>query len=277
MNKTKIDWADMTWNPVTGCLHGCEYCYARKIAERFAGGGYGKENGMFISKYREDAFSKPYELTEPQLAKTKDEWYRDAPYPFGFDPTFHRYRLNEPAKIKAPQNIFVCSMADLFGSWVPDEWIREVFKACEKAPWHNYMFLTKNPKRYGQYSGGRGVPGKSNFWYGSTVTKAGDMFSCIKTHRSNKSHFFVSAEPLMGNMKNNNELRFTDWVIVGAETGNRKGKIVPKKHWIDEIALECKTAGIPIFMKESLKELMGADFIQEFPEGLKQEHKECEE
>lgn len=35
MNKTKIDWADMTWNPVTGCLHGCEYCYARKIAERF--------------------------------------------------------------------------------------------------------------------------------------------------------------------------------------------------------------------------------------------------
>lgn len=21
--KTKIDWADATWNPVTGCLHGC--------------------------------------------------------------------------------------------------------------------------------------------------------------------------------------------------------------------------------------------------------------
>lgn len=27
--KTKIDWADTTWNPVTGCLHGCAYCYAR--------------------------------------------------------------------------------------------------------------------------------------------------------------------------------------------------------------------------------------------------------
>lgn len=37
--KTKIDWCDSTWNPVTGCLHGCEYCYARRIAERF-GGGY---------------------------------------------------------------------------------------------------------------------------------------------------------------------------------------------------------------------------------------------
>lgn len=37
MNKTKIEWADSTWNPVTGCLHGCEYCYARRIANRFAG------------------------------------------------------------------------------------------------------------------------------------------------------------------------------------------------------------------------------------------------
>lgn len=36
MNKTKIEWCDSTWNPVTGCLHNCEYCYARKIAERFA-------------------------------------------------------------------------------------------------------------------------------------------------------------------------------------------------------------------------------------------------
>ena len=37
MDKTKIDWADASWNPVTGCLHGCAYCYARKIAERFRG------------------------------------------------------------------------------------------------------------------------------------------------------------------------------------------------------------------------------------------------
>ena len=32
---TKIDWCDATWNPVTGCYHRCEYCYARRIAERF--------------------------------------------------------------------------------------------------------------------------------------------------------------------------------------------------------------------------------------------------
>ncbi len=35
MNKTKIDWAEMSWNPVTGCRHGCPYCYARRTAHRF--------------------------------------------------------------------------------------------------------------------------------------------------------------------------------------------------------------------------------------------------
>ena len=45
MQKTKIEWADSTWNPVTGCLNGCSYCYARKIAERFGGGGH--SNGEY--------------------------------------------------------------------------------------------------------------------------------------------------------------------------------------------------------------------------------------
>ena len=49
MNKTKIEWCDSTWNPVTGCLHGCEYCYARKIANRF-GRAFGKEENFIGSK-----------------------------------------------------------------------------------------------------------------------------------------------------------------------------------------------------------------------------------
>lgn len=35
MNKTKIEWTDYSWNPVTGCNHGCWYCYAYKIFQRF--------------------------------------------------------------------------------------------------------------------------------------------------------------------------------------------------------------------------------------------------
>ena len=37
MNRSKIEYIDYTWNPITGCQHHCEYCYARKMAKRFAG------------------------------------------------------------------------------------------------------------------------------------------------------------------------------------------------------------------------------------------------
>jgi protein gp37 len=265
MNNTKIDWADMTWNSVTGCLHGCEYCYARKIANRFAGGGYGKENGMFIAKYKDDAFKQPYELNEPQMAKTKDDWYRDAPYPFGFDPTFHRYRLDEPKKIKKPQRIFVCSMADLFGEWVPDTWIDEVFTACKNAPQHKYMFLTKNPYRYMQLHIRGRLPQDQNLWYGTTITESGKIpFNCLDF-----THNFISVEPIMGQMSERFPFTNVQWVIIGAETGNRKGKVVPKRQWVMDILTACKDSNVPIFMKESLRDLMGDDFVQEFPDGLK--------
>ena len=135
MTKTKIEWCDYTFNPVTGCLHNCEYCYAMKIAKRF--GGVDEHISREIPQHMVYIFNN-----KPTLKG------KAAPYPFGFIPTFHRYRLDEPQRVKKPQNVFVCSMADLFGDWVPDEWVQQVFEACEKAPWHRYLFLTKNPKRY---------------------------------------------------------------------------------------------------------------------------------
>ncbi len=35
MNRTKIEWTDYSWNPITGCLHDCWYCYAKKLFTRF--------------------------------------------------------------------------------------------------------------------------------------------------------------------------------------------------------------------------------------------------
>ena len=36
LNETKIEWCTHTWNPITGCRHGCDYCYARRQVGRFA-------------------------------------------------------------------------------------------------------------------------------------------------------------------------------------------------------------------------------------------------
>ena len=146
MKKTKIDWADSSWNPVSGCLHGCEYCYARGIANRF--GGYNIDpvgESTFICEKIDG--TKVAMLTH-QLSKIdKSGNVHVAPYPYRFMPTFHQYRLGEPAKWTTPRTIFVCSMADLFGDWVPYEWIQKVFEACKAAPQHRYLFLTKNPDR----------------------------------------------------------------------------------------------------------------------------------
>ena len=73
---------------------------------------------------------------------------------------------------------------------------------------------------------------------------------------------YLSIEPLIAEPF---ALPPTKWVIVGAETGNRKNKVIPKREWIEHIVNECKMAGIPIFLKNSLASIWGERLIQEFP------------
>lgn len=321
-DRTKIDWCDSTWNPVTGCLHGCEYCYARGIAYRFGSIGFesNTENGYECDLY--EGTGENHVLNKPALREWKNGKTTKAPYPFCFDPTFHRYKLDEPQKWKKPRNIFVCSMADLFGEWVPMDWKIEVLLACAKAPQHRYLFLTKNPIGYllwsteehpakdlpvssnadelytdnmwlgVTYTGRERLPGTTfdpadwrsrndigtNFWY------LWRMSGAIFPFTRNK---FLSIEPISCDIteiedERNPGERLLDkfiygedrpfrtygifkWVIVGAETGNRRDRIIPRKEWIDKLAALCARSGVPIFMKESLRDLMGDDFRQEFP------------
>lgn len=295
MNKTKIDWADSTWNPVTGCLHGCEYCYARGIARRFEGfevrcGGENvpdemKRNGrnsIWNSTHGERLHVFD---TQPQK-RTKGGCFTKAPYPYGFDPTFHRYRLEQPRRWTKPRNIFVCSMADLFGEWVSDSWIQEVFAACEAAPQHRYLFLTKNPKRLCNMATAHSIrkwnakhpdrpaketeefqnitplPVHDNWWFGSTLDNA----QALRFQGGFTWHSFTSIEPIMEFMNMGlGSFGDDEWTIIGAETGTRKGKIVPKREWVENILDAASITGVKVFMKESLRELMGPDFRQEFP------------
>ena len=243
MDKTKIDWCDSTWNPVTGCLHGCEYCYARGIANRFGFGAYEPDINERV-------------LLEPAISGRKK-----VPYPFNFEPTFHKYRLNEYQNKKG-RNIFVCSMADLFGEWVPDEWIEEVFAACENAPQHNYLFLTKNPKRYEKLLD-RYMP--PNMWFGWSQTGPMGNKCDFTTHHSVKT--FISIEPLLEPFEKFH-IKGIDWVIIGAETGRRKNKVVPERKWIENIVNECGKYDIPVFMKSSLIDIWGEPLIQDFPKEL---------
>ncbi len=219
--KTKIETFDSTWNPVTGCSHGCAYCYARNIATRFRG---------------------------------------TQAYPHGFEPTLREDRLDIPKKWTRGRMIFVCSMADLFGEWVPDEWIVKVFDACKAAPQHDYFFLTKNPGRYRKLFDKGLLPDLPNFWFGSSVTRRGDGFQWFDRF----SHWFLSIEPLLEDLGSYTTAFKPHWIIIGAETGNRKDKVVPEKKWVESIVAQFP--GVPVYMKPSLAPVMGeADMRTELP------------
>ena len=284
--KTKIDWADATWNPVTGCLHGCDYCYARKMAYRFGSVGFesNTENGYECDLY--EGTGENHVLNSPTFREWKNGRTTKAPYPFCFDPTFHHYKLVEPQHWKKPRNIFVCSMADLFGEWVPDEWIREVFETCKAAPQHRYLFLTKNPNRLirmanahiirewneeypekphrsmSEFENVLPLPVHDNWWFGSTIDNA----NARRFQGDFTWHTFTSIEPLTEFMDMGLGSFGSDrWTIIGAETGNRKEKVIPRREWVENILEAAAITGVKVFMKESLRELMGDDFRQEFP------------
>lgn len=254
MEKTKIDWCDSTWNPVTGCYHTCEYCYARGMANRF--GTFETIDGNNIRVLNTGSTLNCIEVRERTAT----------PYPEKFTPTLHEYRLSDYEK-KTGRNIFVCSMADLFGSWVPEEWIIRVLDACKKSPQHNYMFLTKNPSRYIELETERKLPWAENFWFGSSVTKLSDKYTWFA---EKKFHWFLSVEPILEDLgEMDPDSVKPEWIIVGAETGNRKDKVVPERAWIENLVCECRKYNIPIFMKSSLEEIWGEPLIQEYPEALK--------
>ncbi len=262
VNRSKIEWCDHTWNPITGCRHNCPYCYARRMTARFAGDI--RLNKMAKKDYSTvpaaDGGEDIYVLNKPMMNETENALV----YPFGFEPTLHRYRMNVLDKLKMGNNIFVGAMADIFGAWVPDEWIREVIGYCVEHPTHNYLFLTKNPKRYMQY----GVPaGLENIWYGTSVTREAEIekLDYLPEH----CRTFVSIEPILENIRpieNRKSLEDIDWIILGAETGRIKERVIPEWDWIKEIVLEADSLGIPVFMKESLAGVVGeGNMRREFP------------
>jgi len=75
MNKTKIEWTDMTWNPVKGlCPMGCWYCYARRFYKRF---GWNPE-----IRLDEKELLKPLNLKKPKkifVCSTIELFYPDIP------------------------------------------------------------------------------------------------------------------------------------------------------------------------------------------------------
>jgi protein gp37 len=133
MAATSIEWTDRTINPIRarprsadpprGSGHycekvspGCAHCYSSAMQHRFGTPRFGSGQ----RREQVDVFLDPAKLAEVLRRRQPTRW-------------------------------FWCDMTDLFGDWVPDEWIDACFATMALTPQHTHQVLTKRPERMRRY------------------------------------------------------------------------------------------------------------------------------
>ena len=159
------------------------------------------------------------------------------------------------------QKIFVGSMSEI-AHW-REEWMSDVLDKIKKYTQHTFQFLSKYPSVYRKYV----FP--DNCWLGITITDNKETcYSDFRVAPENAGLIkFVSIEPILRRIEPESLHHLeVNWIIIGAETGQRSGKVIPKKDWIESIVRFCQDNDIPIYLKDSLKNIF-PERIKEFPTG----------
>lgn len=209
--KSGIEWAQCTWNPLTGCTKispGCKNCYAERMAKRLQAMG------------------------QPNYAR-------------GFKLTMHEHILGLPLQWKKPQAVFVNSMSDLFHADVPVEFILRTFGVMQRANWHRFQVLTKRSARLVELDPLLRWP--PHIWMGVSVESQEYTFRIDDLRRTGSGVKFLSLEPLLGPLPGLN-LEGIVWVIVGGESGPGARPMNPL--WVTDIRNQCQRAGVPFFFKQ---------------------------
>jgi len=266
MAETSIEWADVTWNPVSGCTRvsaGCDHCYAVGMTHRLESMVQTKYDGLTVLNPEGDRH-------------------------FNGQVRIHDDALGIPMILKKPRKVFVNSMSDLFHNDVPFYFIDRVFAVMKAVSWHTYQILTKRPERAAEYLASRAPRNctdawvcwpLSNVWIGTSIedqaTADKRIPELLKCHAAVR---FLSCEPLLGPV-DLEAIHFTvqpgyfgdtfraihrpgtpeeiaklpaypgvDWVIVGGESGHNARPMHPD--WARSLRDQCQAAGVAFFFKQ---------------------------
>ncbi len=209
--KTKIEWTESTWNPITGCTPisaGCQHCYAARFAKRLQAMGNPRYKNAFIV-------------------------------------TIHEDLISVPMKWKKPQMVFVNSMSDLFHDDVSDDTIKKIFRTMNQAPIHTFQVLTKRAERLARLA--PELKWTNNIWMGVTIESQEYIYRSDLLKTTGAHIKFVSAEPLLSSLSEL-ELSGIDWIIVGGESG--PGCRQMKEEWVLELRDKAKQSNTSFFFKQ---------------------------
>lgn len=288
---TKIEWTDVSWNPVHGCSRvstGCKNCYAETLSLR-----YGQTTAPWTARNAEqNVMLKPHKLREP---------------------------LSKAGPWKNPCRVFVNSMSDLFHEQIPDAYIAQVFAVMAAAPQHTFQVLTKRPERmrewfaweghginrcgtvrnefdFAGYADRLGDPMARlfdwplpNVWLGVSIENRKWVGRADVLRQTPAAVRFISAEPLLGPLVADGErhgewwdwaddyqgsdlgLTGIDWLIVGGESGS--GHRSFDLAWARALRDQCAEMRTAFFVKQlggsrpgtALEDLPEDLRIREFP------------
>jgi protein gp37 len=272
---TKIEWTEVTWNPVTGCDRispGCDHCYALTLARRLM--------AMGQAKYQHDG--------DPRTSGP------------GFGVTMHEDALEEPLRWRTPRMVFTASMGDIGHARVPRSFAARIWAVMALARRHTFQVLTKRPARLAAMTtdpafarevghhatdligsrawqhwqldlGGQRLVGDSgrgdgwtttptrrstlwsppwplpNVWLGTSIEADRYSHRAAGLRQASTALRFLSLEPLLDPLPSL-DLSGIDWVILGGESGPRARDM--DLDWLRELISRSRAAGTAVFVKQ---------------------------
>jgi protein gp37 len=227
-----------TWNSLAGCLHGCTWtmpdgtvaeCYAKTVAERLA----------------------------------------TSAYPGGFEvSTWHPERLQEPLRVQEPAGIFLDSMSDLLGHWVPATQVQQVLDVCARAGQHTFFLLTKNAPRLARFrfppNVWVGVSSPPDAMWGHALTRTQQEAMLARSlavlTRTTARVRWMSFEPLSWDCADlvGRYATGLDWAVIGSASRGQ-AHYHPDPTHLQRLLTVLDGAGVPVFFKGNLHGLWLAE------------------